>query len=120
MKKHFMDDNLDRILSNDADIVPSSVFVRNMMAAIHREASTPAAISFPWRRVIPGLVISEIALTILLVLGIAEMRASGVVAPMPSHIFVDVIQRSINYGIGWIALGLVASFVPLRFVLSRK
>jgi hypothetical protein len=69
-----MDENLDRILSRDEDVVPSAAFVRNVMAAVHREASTPAPISFPWRRVAPGLGTCTVALTSFLVLGIAQFR----------------------------------------------
>lgn len=65
-----MDKNVDRILSSDQDVIPPSDFVRSVMAAVHREASTPAPISFPWWRVVPGLAVCGIALTALLVIAL--------------------------------------------------
>jgi hypothetical protein len=49
------DDDLDRILSRQEDIVPSSGFVSNVMDAVRREASAPPPIPFPWKWAIPGL-----------------------------------------------------------------
>jgi hypothetical protein len=63
-----MDDNLNRILASDQDVVPSSAFVGKLMAAVRREASTPEPISFPWWRVVPGFAICAVALTALFVI----------------------------------------------------
>jgi len=38
-----MDENLDRILCSDQDVVPSSAFVRNVMAVVRHEASIPGS-----------------------------------------------------------------------------
>ena len=40
---------LDRILSEEHAIAPPSGFSRRVMAEVHREASTPPPIPFPWR-----------------------------------------------------------------------
>lgn len=114
-----MDDDLDRILSTEQDVVPSSAFVRNVMAAVRREASTPAPISFPWWRIVPGLAICAITLTTLFVVAVIQFRGSSAVAgPVPS-LFVNVFETASRVGLGWVALALVASFVPTRLVLAR-
>jgi hypothetical protein len=48
------DEEIDRILASEEDILPSSGFHASVMEAIHREASTPPPIPFPWRRAWPG------------------------------------------------------------------
>lgn len=114
-----MDDNLDRILSGDQDVIPSSDFVRNVMAGVHREASTPAPISFPWWRAVPGLAISAVALTTFVAVAVIQYRGgSAVTGPVP-RLFVNVVETANRVGLGWVWLALVASFVPTRLVLAR-
>lgn len=113
-----MDINFDHILSNEKDVVPSAAFVRNVMAAVRREASSPAPISFPWRRVAPGLVIVAVALTAFLVVAVIQFREGSVAGPVP-QVLVNVVETANRVGLGWIALALVASFVPTRLVLAR-
>src|SRR5271163_3934914 len=112
-----MEDNLDRILSSEHDIVPSSVFVGKVMAAVRREASTPAPISFPWWRVAPGLAICAVVLTTFLVFAVIQFHGGTAVAGPVPRIFVSVVENANSVGLGWIALALVASFVPTRLVL---
>jgi hypothetical protein len=114
-----MDDPIDRILSGREDVVPSSAFVGNVMAAVRREASTPAPISFPWWRVAPGAAIGAVALTALLVLAVIRLWGGADAAgPLPSA-FVNAVNGANSVGLGWIALALIASFVPARLVLAR-
>jgi len=47
-------DDLDRMLSNDEDIVPSSGFTSSVMDLVRREASVPPPIPFPWLRLVLG------------------------------------------------------------------
>ena len=114
-----MDDNLDRIFSDEPDVVPSAAFVRNVLAAVRREAATPKPISFPWMRAIPGLAICIVGLMVFLAVGLVQFRGEPVAGPAP-RIFVDLIQGANNVGLGWIVLALAASLVPTRLVLARK
>jgi|SRR5215469_460601 len=113
-----MDENLDRILCSDQDVVPSSAFVRNVMAVVRHDASTPGPIPFPWRRVVPGLVICAVALTALLVVAVIQFSGGAVARPVP-RVFVNIVENANRVGLGWIGLGLVASFVPTRLVSAR-
>jgi len=115
-----MDDNLDRILSADQDVVPSPAFVGNVMASVRREASTPAPIAFPWWRVVPGFAISVLALTALFIVAVIQIRAGSAVAGPVPHIFVNGTETATRVGLGWIALAFVASFIPTRLVLATK
>ncbi len=115
-----MDDNLDRILSADQDVVPSSAFVSNVMTAVRGQASTPAPIAFPWWRVVPGLAISILALAGLFIIVVNQFRRGSAVAGPVPLIFVNVTETANRVGLGWIALSLVASFFPMRLVLARN
>jgi hypothetical protein len=115
-----MDDDLDRILSDEQDVAPSSAFVENVMAVLRREASTPAPISFPWRRVAPGLAICAASLISLIVIFTIQFREGMVLAgPLP-RAFANVVADANSIGLEWIALALVASYVPTRLVLERS
>jgi len=48
-------DDLDRILSSEDPLEPSSGFARSVMAAIQDEAAAPAPARFPWLRFLAGL-----------------------------------------------------------------
>ena len=52
------DDDLDRMLMEREEIVPSSGFVASVMEAVQQEAVAPAPIPFPWKWALPGLIVS--------------------------------------------------------------
>jgi hypothetical protein len=58
-------EELDRVLSEEADIVPSSGFVASVMEAVVTEATAPP-LAFPWKRAWP-LVAAFAALLLWLV-----------------------------------------------------
>jgi hypothetical protein len=62
-------DDLDRILSADDSIVPSSGFAARVMAAVHTEAAAPPPIPLPWRRLAVGPVLIGVAGVVWLVKG---------------------------------------------------
>lgn len=49
-------DELDRILSGDPHIEPSSGFSADVMRAVSLSARTPSPLPFPWGRVVTGSV----------------------------------------------------------------
>ena len=51
-------EELDRILSSDTTLEPSSGFARNVMASVRREAEEPAPLRFPWWRFAGGIAAS--------------------------------------------------------------
>ena len=73
-----MNDEFDRVLTEEPDIDPSPVFVRSVMAAVERESAGPPPIAFPWLRAAP------IALAALGVLAfIAYSAWSGLLGAPP-------------------------------------
>jgi hypothetical protein len=54
-------DEIDRILSHEEELLPSSGFAASVMDAVRREAVLPP-IPFPWKRAMPGLVAAAVTL----------------------------------------------------------
>jgi hypothetical protein len=61
------DEEIDRALGGNDDIVPSSGFAGAVMEAVRREAAAPPPIPFPWKWAIPGLVAWAAALAVAIV-----------------------------------------------------
>lgn len=59
------DDDLDRILSGEEPIAPSAGFVASVMVAVRQENATPAPLSFPWKRALPGIAAAIISVVLL-------------------------------------------------------
>ena len=105
------DDDLDRILSRDDDIMPSSGFVSSVMDAVRREAATPPAIPFPWRRAVPGFVAWAVTLVAVVV---AAFRWTE--DPSASAI-AGLVEAAASIGAGWIVLALLMSFVSVKLAM---
>lgn len=106
------DDDIDRILSREEDIVPSSGFAGSVMDAVRSQASTPPPIPFPWRRAIPGLGAWAVALGSLAVVVVRFEPGSGA-SPDDAAVLVKVVEAARTFGAGWIALALLTSFVSV-------
>jgi len=79
-------DNLDRILSAEQPLQPSSGFAASVMEQIRHEATAPAPIPFPWRRFLPVFLLAGVVLAgclILLVRMFIEMLPELIAAPTP-------------------------------------
>lgn len=112
-------DNLDHILSNDRDVIPSSQFVSHVMTCVHREASIPAPLPFPWRHVMPGLAVCLAALACMAVLAISQFRASYPVTAPVSSTFLNLVGVASHLDLGWLSLASIGSFVPTKLALAR-
>jgi hypothetical protein len=78
-------DELDRILSEEEQILPSSGFVASVMAAVRHQAATSAPIPFPWRRALPGLAAAAVTLVSLLLAAVAQVGRAPTVPPFPAE-----------------------------------
>jgi hypothetical protein len=112
------DDPVDRILSREDDILPSSGFVSSVMEAIRQEAATPPPIPFPWKRAAPGLIAATVALMTLvnwLVSAIAH-QSGGVSYAVSQNVSagLDAAMKSpVTLGLGWMALALLLSLAAV-------
>jgi hypothetical protein len=106
-------DDLDRVLSGKEDIVPSSGFAAAVMNAVRSEAAVPPQIPFPWKRALPGLAASALALVSFPIA--ALMRPGGQAGSSALVTFVELARAA---GAGWIALALLLSLVSV--ILSMR
>ena len=105
------DDEIDRILGGEEDILPSSGFHASVMGAVHREATAPPPIPFPWRRAWPAF-----AATALALVGAPVLLVTSGVAGEP--ILDSLIPAAASVGAPWIALAAAATAGSL--LLSRR
>ena len=105
------DEEIDRILGREEDIVPSSGFHASVMEAVHREATAPPPIPFPWKRAWPAFVAAALAFVAAPLL-LVESGAAG-----PS-LFDSLLPAAESVGAPWIALAALATAGSL--LLSRR
>lgn len=119
-------DELDRILSAEPQITPSSGFVDSVMDAVRREASAPPPIPFPWKRALPGLCTSAIVLALVLLAGSRMFSEEISVQTAPAKLlskFTPVLGVWKAIGASWIVLALTLTFVSVKLsmrLMSRK
>lgn len=116
MNRDLNQEALERILSKEEEIIPSSGFVASVMDAVRQEASAPAPIPFPWKWALPGLVVCVGLIVFCLVRFIAggAQVGSSVAAGFSFERFLEMIpHRSVDapiaLGIEWGALALLLS-----------
>jgi hypothetical protein len=105
------DEEIDRILGGEDEVIPSSGFHASVMEAIHREATAPLPIPFPWKRAWPAFAAAAVALALSLVL-VAQSGAAG------SPVFDALLPAARSAGAPWIALSALVTAGSLLF--SRR
>jgi hypothetical protein len=110
------EEELDRILSKEREIVPSSGFVVSVMDAVRREAAAPPPIAFPWKRAMPGLCSAALALAWFVVVGV-KLFSGESAEPLPAKLaiaFTLIGEAWRATGASWIVLALVLSFASVN------
>src|SRR5271167_248816 len=119
MRRLIGHEEIDRILSREEEILPSSGFAVSVMDAVRREAAAPAPIPFPWKRALPGLVVGGFALASVLIAIVAAIPHAGKAAtPQFSMSLPAVVPPLFHGGIEsaaiWTVLALLAAFVSVK------
>ena len=110
-------DELDRILSGEEEIIPSSGFAASVMEAVRREASTPPPIPFPWSRALPGIIVAGLTLlTVLAQVFIQLVKAFS--APQVPVEWPVWLAPALNPSILKAPLCVAAIWVTLALLLS--
>jgi hypothetical protein len=114
------EDELNRILSREDEILPSSGFAVSVMEAVRREASAPPPIPFPWERAMAGLVVGGLALALVLVAGIVALVQSWREATtaqfsmsLPSALL-PMFNGGVESAAIWTVLALLLAFVSVK------
>jgi hypothetical protein len=111
---------IDRILSCDDEVLPSSGFAASVMDAVRREAAAPPPIPFPWKRAVPGLLAGVCALILVLMAGVvagarfatasrAPQLSTSMLAGVPS-----MLHGGIQAAVIWTGLALLLAFVSVK------
>jgi hypothetical protein len=123
MRRYMENDEgeIDRILSREDEILPSSGFTVSVMDAVRREAAVPSPIAFPWRRALPGLIIGGVALAVVLVTGVVALARSARTSaaaqfsmPLPS-VMPSIFGGGLESAAIWTGLALLMAFVAVKF-----
>jgi|SRR5271157_979215 len=108
---------IDRILATEEELVPSSGFLASVMETIHEQAIAPRPIPFPWKRAVPGMVLTAGVLGWgafeLVRQAIPAVRELPLTNPHISAVLVRPLEQA-----GWVALALGASL--LSWLLSQR
>ncbi len=122
------DDEMNRILFRQEEILPSSGFTASVMDAVRREAAAPPPIPFPWKRALPVMVAGGFVLVMVfvtLVVAIAQVIKSSATAQfstslpaMLAPIFglqgMQGLQRNLVGAAGWSVLALLVAFISVK------
>jgi hypothetical protein len=105
------DDEIDRALGGEDDVVPTSGFHASVMEAVHREASAPPPIPFPWTRAWPAFAASAVVFV-----GASVLLGQAGATSAPD---LDSLRRAAqSLGAPWIAVATLATAFSL--LLSRR
>jgi hypothetical protein len=117
-------EEVDRMLSSEDEILPSSGFAVAVMDAVRREAAAPPPIPFPWKRALPGMIVAGL----VFVLALAAFIAVIVYVPMkstiplvstpPSSLGSLGLHAGIESATKWTVLALLLSFISVKLSMS--
>ena len=113
-------DDLERILAQEKDILPSAGFAASVMEAVRREVATPPPLSFPWKRALPGAVATSLAIVWALVEGILQVIRGNVASPLPASVgltLTSILESSKTAAACLVILALFVSFVSVKLAM---
>ncbi len=112
-----MKDELDRIVSGQDEIMPSSGFLASVMEAVREEAAAPKPIPFPWMRALP--VFAALAIVLALVIaGLVEVARMPVGLAQASTVPPVLESAAHTLGTanaGWIVFALLLTLLSTVF-----
>jgi hypothetical protein len=107
-------DELDRALSAEQEIVPSSGFTDAVMEAVRREATTPPPISFPWKCVLPGLAFAGFAVLALLFLPSPAKTAGSAVWALTHLAALFAALPGTTRRLDWLIVALLLAWASVK------
>jgi hypothetical protein len=107
-------DTLDRWLSDEETIVPSSGFTERVMDAVRHEALAPPAIPFPWARALPGVVALVVSFALIIVFGISSLSSTIDGGSGLSLFLIDGVASSVSR---WLLVSALVTVLPILWSL---
>ncbi|MGZ4839934.1 MAG: hypothetical protein ACXVZR_15400 [Terriglobales bacterium] len=113
-------ENLDRVLSAEEELAPSSGFVSAVMERVREEYAAPKPIPFPWKRVVPG---ATVALGGVAWIGVEVVRQGlnhlpELGATVARRLHMQLQWSATLQDAGWVAAALGVSL--LSWLLARR
>ena len=110
-------DAIDRVLSSDQELVPTSGFLASVMERVREEAIAPQPIPFPWKRAVPGMVL--VAGTIgWLIYEFIRTALAGDLQIKIAATHLPAVELNLFRPALWIALALAISLASWAFSRS--
>jgi hypothetical protein len=112
-------DDIDRILSREEELLPSVGFSARVMDAVRSETSAPPPIAFPWRRAWPGLAAAGLALVSLFA-GLAKPAREALAAPpsaMGPPVIEPFLRAMLHAGVGPVVIALLVSLASVKLAM---
>jgi hypothetical protein len=124
------DPEIDRIFSDQDEILPSSGFAASVMEAVRREALAPPPIPFPWKRAVPFFALAGLAVVFVVIFGVEVIAQYGRMAgtpqaavtslpPMSSMMPQGVVGTAVGWTVGALTLTLVSVKLSMRLATGR-
>ncbi|MFZ0796696.1 MAG: hypothetical protein WCA13_18540 [Terriglobales bacterium] len=119
MRRLIENEEIDRILSREDEILPSSGFALSVMDAVRREAAAPPPIPFPWKRALPGLVAGGLVLALVLIAVVVAILQAGKATATQSSMslpfgMLPFFHGGIQSAAIWTVLALLAALVSVK------
>jgi hypothetical protein len=105
---------LDQILSEERDVVPSTKFTKSVMDAVRLEAAAPPPLAFPWIRALPGFAAGIFASMWIFIEGFRLYEPQKTTTFVPAswiERLTPLIAKAEASGVGWILLALAVTAV---------
>jgi hypothetical protein len=94
--------DIHRALREDREITPSPEFAGRVMRAVRQHTDESEALSFPWRRLLPGLAVTALLVVAGLVMGPPSID---------SRAMAETLNRiALRQSAAWIPMTLVGSY----------
>jgi hypothetical protein len=107
-----MQNDIDRLLTDEDKVTPSSKFLESVMEAVEREAAARRPIEFPWIRALPGIVATIVALAVAMWSGIGALNDPGTIVAI-DELVLQLTVFATSIGLHWILLAAVITVVSV-------
>jgi len=104
--------DIDRLLTDEDKITPSSKFLESVMEAVEREAAAHRPIEFPWLRALPGIVAMIVALAVAMWSGIGALNDPGTMVAV-DELALQFTRFATSIGLHWILLAAMITVVSV-------
>lgn len=115
-------DDIDRMLAEDEEVLPSSGFAVSVMEAVRQEATAPPLLAFPWRRALPGLFALLVAFAVAIWNGAGALndpRATAAFEGQIRALLAFAMRGEIEWIVFAVVVTVVSTVLPLRLMRSR-